>query len=302
MALERLKAYQVLEKFGEFSWGGVAAFRCPNRQAVGAAGLLYGQPFPGFGGGDSPTCRRVRIKLNADTQQRAWLIGYYKSGFGTAGRAVGKARLRGYTRTQARPLEDLKDQDEKIIQGLDPDGIHEWRLIEGTALDMQSLEMCVLETAVEGLNLPSVRMRHMCVNANVLSHFGNAPPGSLLLWDYRYGKTAGSAIFDFDYLFRVSPYRDPQGNVLSWNSGAYSQKEVEAVIRVPTFLIKDPASNTPVDWEKAAIEPERDKLKAIPGYQLGATATSWVIKAAEKESRRPYRAVDFSDLDAMLSW
>lgn len=301
MALEELKAYRILEKFGPFSWGGVAVFRCPNKGAVAGANSLHGQPFPDYGGGDGPTCQRARIKYHAQPG-KAWIIGYYKSGFGPVSRHVGKARLVGYTRTRAIEVDLLKDQDDKIIYGPDPDGIHEWVVVEGTALSTQSLEMCVVETAIMNLDLPSVRSRHRCINANALPQFGNAPAGALLFWDYRYWRTAGAEFFNFDYIFRVSPYRDQSGNVLSWNSGTYSQKGLEAVIRMPAFVIDDPTNKMPINWTQAVAGEDRDKTRFISGYRLGKTATDWVLKAVDKEPRRPYRTAGFSDLDGMLAW
>lgn len=168
---------------------------------------------------------------------------------------------------------------------------------------MQDVEVCVLETAVKELNLGPIRARRGCVNANVLSHFGDAPAGVLLLRGVWYEFVYGSDLYHLDYVFDVSPYRDEQGGLLSWNAGQESHKCVEVPVSMPVFEADRPTTKNPTNWSVSTAEEKRTKTQFLVGYRLAETAADvWALKTVDKEAREPFRAVDFSDLDALLVW
>lgn len=292
MALTRKYSDYTSEITGPDCWCGVIVWVSPEQEADGHAVGLHNSTMPGRGGPYPPRAKRVTVRHNAEPGF-AHLVARYKTS-----RTPGEAKLlgRGSSRTKRLRV----DLDDKIIEGPAPDGMQWFRVSRGTNISVVRAEVIMLKTAVEAgsFDLPGIRANHGSVNAGTLPNFGNAPPGSLLFWDYRYRWEWGNALWYVDYLFRVCPERDEYGTVGSWNETLYVQKGIWAVTEVPAFT---PDASLPINlWPLSGQV--RHMRQWVPGYEWQRVAGENTVVPAPEESRRTLPEADFSNLNALVVW
>lgn len=298
MALTRKYSDRTSEKTGPETWAGTIVFVCPEVEALGHVSALHDSPMPEIGGEHPPLAKLVRAHHNAEPGF-AWIVARYMTT-----RQPGEARLIGHLRS--RDVKMKVDLDGKIITGPVGDGIHWYKVwtgannVPGTNIIPQGVEMCMLKTAIEAddFDLRATRADRGTINAQYLPNFGQAPPGSLLFWDFKYDWKWGESLWYVDYLFMVCPYHDESGNVLSWNDTLYAQKCVSIVQEVPVF---DPVAGLPIDQWATTGEMVRQR-DLVPGFHYQRISDENVLKPVAPEKRRPFRTADWSNLDAMIRW
>lgn len=295
MALTR-KYTWLTERTGPETTAGVIVWVCPEAEAEGQAVGLYNSTMPGSGGEYPARAKSVKAHHNAEPGF-AWVVCRY-----ITARQPGEARLVGGTRTEARAMK--MDLDGAIVEGPAGDAVHWYKVwtgpnnLPGTNIIPHGIETITLKTAVEELDLPAIRANHGAVNDGRLPNFGNAPPGSLLFWDFSYKWQFGENLWYLDYEFWVCPYHDDAGNVLSWNETLYSRKSVWIVKEVPIYT---PDASLPSDQWIATGEMARVK-ELVPGFEYKRVDDENELFPTEPEQRRAFRAADFSTMDAMVSW
>jgi len=295
MALTR-KYTWLTERTGPETTAGVIVWVCPEAEADGHTAGLYNAVMPGSGGDYPARAKNVNCHHNAEPGF-AWITARY-----TTTRQPGEARLVGGTRAVASKMK--MDLDGKVVEGPAGDAVHWYKVctgpnnLPGTNIIPYGIETITLKTAVETLDLPAIRVNHGAVNDGYLPNFGQAPPGALLLWDFGYKWQFGENLWYLDLEFWVCPYHDENGTVLSWNDTLYAQKSVWIVKQAPILV---PHATLPLDQWVASGEMARVK-ELVPGYEYQRIDGENVLKPAEPEKRRGFRAADFSTMDAMIKW
>ena len=251
---------------------------------------------PGSGGDYPARAKSVRCHHNAEPTF-AWITARY-----ITSRQPGEARLVGGTRMVASKMK--MDLDGEIVEGPAGDGMHSYKVwtgpnnLPGTNIIPHGIETITLKTAVEELDLPAIRANHGAVNDSYLPNFGQAPAGSLLLWNFDYNWQFGENLWYLDLEFWVCPYHDASGNVLSWNDTLWARKCVWIVKEVPILV---PEANLPSDQWATSGETARIK-ELVPGFEYQRVSGENELFPIEPEQRRGFRAADFSTMDAMVVW
>jgi len=295
MALTR-KYTWLTERTGPETTAGVIVWVCPEAEADGHTAGLYNSVMPGSGGEYPARAKRVRCHHNSEPGF-AWIVCRY-----ITSRQPGEARLVGGTRSADRKMR--RDLDDKIVEGPADDGMHWFKVctgpnnLPGTNILPHGIETITLKTAVEELDLPAIRANHGAINDSHLPNFGEAPPGSLLLWDFAYNWQFGENLWYLDLEFWVCPYHDESGTVLSWNETLYSRKSIWIVNRVPIY---DRVAGLAIDQWAASGEWAQMK-ELVPGFEYQRIDGENVIKPTTPEKRRGFRMADFSTMDAQVVW
>lgn len=292
MALTRRYSYRTSEKTGPDTWAGTIVWVCPENEALGHTAALHDSVMPDIGGEHPPRAKFVKAHHNAEPGF-AHIIARYMTT-----RQPGEARLIGHLRSRAKKMK--VDLDGKIIDGPAGDGIHWYKVSSGTNIIPEGIETIVLQTAIENdeFDLPGTRADRGAINAGHLSNFGEAPPGSLLFWDFRHEWKWAESLRYVDYLFMVCPEHDESGTVLSWNDTLTAQKCVWIVNEVPVWT---PLAGVAINQWSATGEMVRMK-DLVPGFQYKRISGKNVLKPAKPEKRRGFRTADWSNLDAMIKW
>lgn len=292
MALTRKYSFRTSEKSGPDTWAGTIVWVCPEGEALGHVAALHDSAMPDIGGEHPPRAKFVKAHHNAEPGFAHIVTRYMTS------RQPGEARLIGHLRSRAKKMK--VDLDGKIIEGPAGDGIHWYKVSKGTSVIPEGIETIVLQAAVEAdeFDLPAIRANRGAINDSQLDNFGDAPPGSLLFWDFKYDWKWGESLWYVDKMFMVSPEHDESGTVLSWNDALEAQKCVWVVKEVPVW---DPVAGLPINQWAATGEMVRMK-DLVPGFQYQRIEGANVLKPAAAEKRRGFRMADFSTMNAEIRW
>lgn len=273
MALNELATYRGEQRLDGDRITAVTVYECPNNEAAGYRDGLYWALWtfvtPSVG---EVRCTRTKVRYNAKPGV-AWITAYFQTV-----RVPGQARLRGSGGVRIGKAK--YDQDNKIIEGSDSDGLHIWKQTKGTNFQGQNYEVAIIETAFSGSPLGMLRSKRGKVNSDPMPNLG-ASAGVVLCRSYKYHL--------MPYGYGAIWYADIELwiNTNGWNSECKRQKHVEVVQE--TYVL---------DTSLVPTGSTSKKIVLVPGKTVNV-ATGKLTDAPE-EDITPYATVGMSDLDSMI--
>jgi len=275
---------RLITRYGPRQRKGRRRFKCLNTYAASLESALWGSVFPGYGGPYAPKCYRVDRQDAYTGFSRDW--GLVVAHYGTQ-RIPGTAVQRyttGY-RVEKRRREVVGGN--RIIEGLDPDGVHEWRVVQGTNTVVVSTIRVILETAYVDFDMSVITPRLNHVNNK---RFLGANARKLLLlgtpetrwWPER-------DMWYVDYAFAYSGWYE------TWDETLESQK---GILSARPVVVLDADGNVPTTQPKkyqGVWVPKEVKFNTDHTVKTSPAPTGTAA-----ESRRLYPSASFSDLERLL--
>lgn len=287
-------AYEILPRellrVGEDRWEGLRTILCLKGEAQVYARSSFGQTYPEALGDDSPIVSKTRaIYGHGGLPGVAAVMMYYE----TPRDAGPEGRARIIIKRRPEPAEEavVVDLDGEVVAGVLPDGMHEYRLLQGSNIrpKLASVDI-IVQTAVtpSEFNLAATLGLLGYVNDSTLMNFGNAAAETCLLTGVELDYLWGLDIINLNYYFGW----DPRG----WNDAIQVEKGVWLPVKLPAW-----DKNSAGEWEYNSTG--KYVLTFLPGREATYQADgSWLAEPIDPESRRIFEATSFSDLDSRVEW
>jgi len=292
-----MSAHEILPRqlwqVGYQRWRGMRTILIEKDAAVNYSRSVWNQPYPGFSGWNAPIVTQTRITWGyrgVSTVAAVTLI-YNSPTYHV--REPGKARL--FIRTLHEKMNYVRDLDDKIIVGPDPDGKHFWQLYQGSNIKLRPYAELKLETAFRKSDFRLGTFYSLVdgVNHARLPNFGNAAPQTIRVIGVVSELESGNDLVPVDMYFQWEP--------AGWNRVTQSVKGTWVPVRKPVFKLASKPNAKVNEQEQVGTQ---DVLIYVPGAELvyNEAKGEYELQATRPEPRRLYRTVNLSVLDRMIAW
>ncbi len=285
-------------------WEGIRSFVTTVGNAGSTAADLYDNEFPSSGlGASNPVCRRAKVIYKPlGVRGTAMILAYYKTPM-VPGRTIVRERIISQARraTHSIPtttrvkglngrLNKIIPVDAEVCEGPDGTPMFEWRIVEGTNIQLESISEIEVETAISAANynLESLWSIKDEINSDSFNIRGQVPPGTLLFKGFSSEDRYHIDPIPVTYKFWYNPW--------GWNTQCYKQGGIWVITKMPSYTFQNESQFTRVENE------ERTVKNYIPGavYQETTSGNNEVVIDEESQAWKPVPLFYSSNFGAVI--
>jgi len=262
---------------------GVRTLVCLKTAAIQDAADLWDTDWPDDMPEDrhAPSVNDVQIIYHPEgVVGLAWLVVSYKSTGITGANPLGLGKATIWVRRRSRFVRRKKDNDGTLVEGFEDDGIHEWRIVQGSNFVPEEHVEFVVSTMCKREDVPHALLNSVVgfINLGAFSHLFIAGEGKIRC-------TGATERYSMNRYVRLDIQLEYSRT--EWRLTTYTQKGVWLQREIPV-----------VD----EIGADTDKTRVAMVYHQGMEWNGSVLVATTPEACRFWEPVDMSWIDSLELW